>query len=287
MSEQISTLVPVTDTNIGSVVVNAVNARNLHSYLESKQHFSDWIKNRISQYGFTQDVDFVAIHNSMTSPPSLEYHITLDMAKELAMVERNEKGKEVRQYFIECERKLVQIATQPMSLAQQALINAQALVEMENRQKQLEENQEKLLKASQGMWTKIKTVDESVDQRILEKLDRFWDNTKNLSATDVGRQLRCSAQEVNRCAAYLGWIDPIFKNPSNPKKGIDGWELQEEGRLYASQRFDNNGHPVSPVFYGKEAIEQIRALRNSRPSSAWCLTQIIARYERRQQDNAA
>jgi prophage antirepressor-like protein len=162
-----------------------------------------------------------------------------------------------------------------------------ALKAQRDELKQIRENQNILTKASQGMWTKLKNVDESVDQRILEKLDRFWDNTKNMSATDVGRQLRCSAQEVNRCAAFLGWIEPIFKNPSNMRKGIDGWELQEEGRLYASQRFDNNGHPVSPVFYGKEAVEQIRALRNSRPNSAWSLTQIISLVERRQQDNAA
>lgn len=195
-----------------------------------------------------------------------------------------EKGRQLNRWIhtevLPQIRKTGSYAVQPMSLAQQALINAQALVEMENRQKRLEEQQQNLLKASQGMWTKIKNVDESVDQRILEKLDRFWDNTKNLSATDVGRQLRCSAQEVNRCAAFLGWIEPIFRDTSNPRKGIDGWELQEEGRLYASQRFDNHGHPVSPVFYGKEAVEQIRALRNSRPNSAWTLTQIINMIER-------
>jgi prophage antirepressor-like protein len=201
-----------------------------------------------------------------------------------------QKGRDLNRWIhtevLPSLRKTGSYSVQPMSLAQQALINAQALVEMENRQKRLEEQQQNLLKASQGMWTKLKNVDESVDQRILEKLDRFWDNTKNMSATDVGRQLRCSAQEVNRCAAFLGWIEPIFKNPSNPRKGIDGWELQEEGRLYASQRFDNHGHPVSPVFYGKEAVEQIRALRNSRPNSARSLTQIIEMIERCQQDNA-
>jgi phage anti-repressor protein len=48
---------------------------------------------RIAQHGFVQGSDFSTIHNSMNSPPSIEYHPTLDMAKELSMVERNEKGK--------------------------------------------------------------------------------------------------------------------------------------------------------------------------------------------------
>ena len=104
VGDEISALVPVATGEIGADTVQTVNARDLHVWLESKQKFADWIKNRISQYEFTQDVDFVTIRNSMTSPPSNEVHISLDMAKELSMVERNAKGKQARQYFIACEK---------------------------------------------------------------------------------------------------------------------------------------------------------------------------------------
>lgn len=90
--------------------VQTVNARELHKFLESRQDFSTWIKSRVEQYGFEENVDYL-IHKFMEQLPSgakqkIDYHITIDMAKELAMVERNDKGREVRKYFIECERKL-------------------------------------------------------------------------------------------------------------------------------------------------------------------------------------
>ncbi|WP_052910577.1 antA/AntB antirepressor family protein [Riemerella anatipestifer] len=99
-------LIKITERNGNS----AVSARELYQFLESKQQFSDWIQNRIRDYGFIEGQDFEVFHNSMKNPnggrPTVEYAITLDMAKELSMVERNEKGKQARMYFIECEKKL-------------------------------------------------------------------------------------------------------------------------------------------------------------------------------------
>lgn len=94
--------------NINNETVQTVNARDLHEYLGAKDHYATWVKDRIEQYGFEEDGDFVVIReipkNSSGGRPRIDHHISLDMAKELSMVERNEKGKEARQYFIECER---------------------------------------------------------------------------------------------------------------------------------------------------------------------------------------
>ena len=88
-----------------------VNARDLHEFLEIGRDFSNWIKARIEQYGFEEDTDFVVISRSPKRAcgnrgATKDYYVSLDMAKELAMVERNEKGKQARRYFIECERQL-------------------------------------------------------------------------------------------------------------------------------------------------------------------------------------
>lgn len=82
-----------------------VNARELHEFLENRDKFATWIVDRINQFGFLENQYFVTFsENSEKARPRKEYALSLDMAKELCMVERNEKGKQARQYFIECER---------------------------------------------------------------------------------------------------------------------------------------------------------------------------------------
>lgn len=115
-------LVAIKKAVIGTEQVNSVDARELHSFLEVQSKFADWIKNRIEKYEFVQGTDFITILNSQNSPPSKEYYITLDMAKELAMVENNEKGKEARKYFIQCEKKLKEVITLPSNITNRQVI---------------------------------------------------------------------------------------------------------------------------------------------------------------------
>lgn len=105
MTNQIVAQVPVVQGQIGGVLVQTVSARDLHTFLEVGSEFRNWIKNRIDKFGFVQDVDFIA-GNFLPGSDRVDYHITIDMAKELSMVERTPKGKEARQYFLDCERRL-------------------------------------------------------------------------------------------------------------------------------------------------------------------------------------
>ena len=103
-------LIHVSDRIVGLETLPTVNARELHAFLGVGKHFGSWISDRIEQYGFARGVDFEVFPGIGNNPsggrPALEYAVSLDMAKELAMVERTEKGKQARQYFIECERRL-------------------------------------------------------------------------------------------------------------------------------------------------------------------------------------
>ena len=104
----------------------AVNARELHQKLGSKQRFADWIKNRIEKYGFVENQDYEVFHKIMKNSNDVEnqdfqvfnqkvknsnggrsrkeYALSLDMAKELCMIENNEQGRLFRKYFIEVEK---------------------------------------------------------------------------------------------------------------------------------------------------------------------------------------
>ena len=86
--------------------INSADARELHAFLNSEQQYADWIKNRITQYGFIENQDYIVKTTYTGRRPRKEYFITLDMAKELCMVENNDKGKEARRYFIKCEQEL-------------------------------------------------------------------------------------------------------------------------------------------------------------------------------------
>ena len=108
-----SNLIPVFNGLIQNQPVQLCNARDLHSFLEVGKVFGAWIQDRINEYGFIQDEDYLVITERTNGRPRKEYHITLDMGKELGMVERNERGRQIRKYFIECERR----ASQPKQIA--------------------------------------------------------------------------------------------------------------------------------------------------------------------------
>ena len=115
-----SNLVTVFNGQIANQAVQLCNARDLHSFLEISSRYNDWISNRITDYGFTENEDYIIVTQRTNGRPRKEYHITLDMGKELAMVERNEKGRMVRKYFIECERRALEQSKQqqPLPLAE-------------------------------------------------------------------------------------------------------------------------------------------------------------------------
>lgn len=103
-----------------------INARELHSFLQVGKDFSTWIKDRIANYGFQEGLDFSPISGKTCSPNwgskiwggqnKIEYHITLDMAKELCMLERSELGQQARRYFIRMEKEALQSRQLPPAL---------------------------------------------------------------------------------------------------------------------------------------------------------------------------
>ena len=103
MKEQMKDLIPIVTTAIGKRETLTCNARELHAFLCSETRFNDWIARRIDKYELKENIDFVRYSN-LSNPKTIEYTLCIDTAKELAMVENNDKGRQVRRYFIECER---------------------------------------------------------------------------------------------------------------------------------------------------------------------------------------
>ena len=81
-----------------------VSARELHEFLEIKSKYADWFKN-MAAYGFSENVDYMTFSKNLENGGrTIDHQLTIDMAKELCMLQRNEKGKQARQYFIQLEK---------------------------------------------------------------------------------------------------------------------------------------------------------------------------------------
>jgi phage anti-repressor protein len=122
-SVDLSTSLPVTQASIGNTQCATVDGRTLHRVLDVNSPFANWIKRRIAKYEFIEGQDFEVFsrieknpfdvftnsgENSDGGRPSQEYKLTIDMGKEICMVENNAQGKLVRRYFIECERRALE-----------------------------------------------------------------------------------------------------------------------------------------------------------------------------------
>ncbi|ENR8461596.1 antA/AntB antirepressor family protein, partial [Escherichia coli] len=133
-----SQLIPVFNGTISNETTLLVNARDLHTFLDVGKRFASWIVERIAEYGFVENQDFMIISQVREKigrgRPAKDYHLTLDTAKELAMVERNEKGRQIRRYFIECEKKLRSMQPAQQFTDEEIILLCYMQVQMENAQ---------------------------------------------------------------------------------------------------------------------------------------------------------
>lgn len=120
--------IEIKPAQIGGALTETVSAKLLHSALGVKTSFLKWIQRRIEECGYSQDVDFRAIskkvqNESWFGPRTIteDYLLTIDMAKELCMLERNDKGRQFRRYFIERERDAIEKGRQLELLATEML----------------------------------------------------------------------------------------------------------------------------------------------------------------------
>ena len=205
----------------------AVNARELHQFLESKQDFSNWIKNRIEKYDFVENQDYCSfnkiIEREIGATSRIEYALSVDMAKELSMVENNEKGRLARKYFIECEK----IAREGMLASYQIedpIKRAERWIEEQKVRKALEAK-------NQEMQPKAQYFDELVERSLLTG---FRDTAKEIGLKqgefinlliDKGYIYRTPKGELRPIAKYANDLFEMkdFKSATNDHAGVRTW----------------------------------------------------------------
>lgn len=125
-------LVPVYETSTGEKVVYGTE---LYEVLDVKSRFNDWVRNRLNDCEAIENEDFQSFTKNLVKGgrPTVDYVIKLDIAKEMAMLERNEKGKQVRRYFIEVEKKYKANKLVNLSPLEQLQLQSQAILEVNNK----------------------------------------------------------------------------------------------------------------------------------------------------------
>lgn len=132
-------LVPVRKQKNGSVVVSG---RDLHEFLEVNTPYTQWF-DRMIEYGFDENVDFIGLSQKSEKPfggrPQLDHAMTLDMAKEISMIQRTERGKQARQYFIQVEKRYKQNQL-PQTPEEKLALTMQVANRLNNRMSRVEDD---------------------------------------------------------------------------------------------------------------------------------------------------
>lgn len=232
-------LIPVMENEKGEKLVDA---RLLHKFLEVGTKFSDWIKDRIEKYKFTKDIDFTSFPKKEKAENTwintIEYILTLDVAKELSMVETTEKGSEARKYFIGVEKKYKQDknnSIDKLKLEQQGLKFAIEIL------KPSEVSTVKMIKSfneSQGLSTAYLPV--------------YSDEEAALSATELLKKfdVKISVIKFNKILIEKGIL--IEKQRPSKSKGVKKYKaLTELGLQYGKNVISTRGseQQTQALFY--------------------------------------
>lgn len=157
-----------------------VSARELHEFLEVTERFQQWFDKRTAKYSFEENEDFTGVKiftavNNGAKQELQDYAITIEMAKELSMVQNNEKGKQARKYFIQCEKKLKEVANSQQSLPMDYLSALKALV--------TSEEEKALMKPKVEYYENVLKPDTYI---------------KFITSTAIAKDLNMSAQKLNK-----------------------------------------------------------------------------------------
>lgn len=159
-----------------------VSGRQLHKALEVTTRYNDWF-NRMIEYGFTENEDFYSILSKSTGGrPKQDHVLKLDMAKEIAMLQRTDKGKEVRQYFIQVEK---EFNSPDKIIARALLLSNDKVLKLESRVELLETELEEA-------------------QKQARYLDLIIESKASLRVTQIAADYGMSAHKFNKLLHDLG-----------------------------------------------------------------------------------
>lgn len=246
---------PILSQSIGSEPVNAVNARDLHRELEVGKDFSDWMKAQIDRGGLVENEDFAVLPQKGENPkvgrPAIEYALTIDAAKHVAMLSATEAGKQIRKYFIEAEKSLrnpvaaltkIDLARMLIDSEEQRIAaeeraaTAQALLEAAvtgNSQLRLEV---KAMEPKAAYFDATLSAKNSFPITIIAKSLGMSAVSLNAKLKDMGIQFKVNGSWVlgskHQNKGYAEVVTHTYENSKGQKQTSHALNWTEKGRLF-------------------------------------------------------
>lgn len=265
-------LIPVSKREFSQGYELSVNGRELHSFLGVTTRVSTWAPRRVEEAQFTEGQDFIVLHNSVQNlqggRPTIEYYFTLDAAKHLCMLERTEKGKEARNYFIAVEKE-----------ARRVFLGQAPSTFQVSRIGPMTQDAAMFTNGLMRIYYELDVprhfaVTET--RRQLEKHYSFLDldATKHvpcllnvpktemmLEPTAIGKKfLGVSGKSVNKFLHQIGWQTPI----------TGGWEATEQGKPFCSPHaVDTKNFHTYNLAWRSEVV--VQAWKNNPEIARGCL----------------
>ena len=207
-------LIKITTNESG---VNCVSARELHEGLGVEQRFNDWINRRIKKYGFEENTDYTCLtqkrvtqrtNGQKGTATEKDYIITVDMAKELCMVENNDLGRKFRKYFIACEKKLQEVQ-QPKQMSDMEILSRAVLI-----------SQEQIKQLTAELTEKTEFIDDINDCFTFTQISQF-----NKQLLKDRKDIVLSTATLNKVAAELSIPVNKIDNPIvySPYKRVNAY----------------------------------------------------------------
>lgn len=256
MKEIENGLIPVYENEKGN---RLVNARELHEFLEVDTRFNDWICDRIKKYEFVKNVDFTSFTEKSVKPqggrPTEEYILTLDTAKEISMVQNNEKGKQARKYFIAVEKKYKAKNTQSFTPPEQPpILNTMNVVKF------IADDLRVSTSSRVKMYRQV-CENEGINSNFLPD---YTDEKAGRSATELLKKFNISMSTVkfNKLMLEHEFLQEETRTSTN-RQGFKKYKsLTDKGLKYGKNKASTHGSEkeTQPLYYEDTFIELVNIL---------------------------
>ena len=247
-------LIKITTNESGNQVVSA---RELHKFLEVETRFNDWIS-RMMNYGFVKNVDYQVLlkneYNLSGGRPSTDYALTLDTAKEISMIQRSEKGKQARQYFIECEKRLKEVVSN-----QQPVLPLKNQLQLDILNSAGDENQVlyALLEYEKQYVKPLELENEAMKPKA-EFYDIVADSKDTFTMNEVAKNVNIKGLGRNKMFAFLRYHKILMSNNDPYQRYVDAGYFRSIQSTWVDKNNDRHIYFKTVVFQkGIEFIAKI------------------------------